>query len=83
MDQTIGVNITSGCDSAISRDSGTNTLEIRHTSDGNVSVFVNGTQLGSTYNDGSQLTGVGTGVYIRSNNTDDVTVRFDDFTVIQ
>lgn len=72
-----------GCDAAISRESGTNTLEIRHFSNGNVSVFINNIQVGSTYNDGSQLTGEGTGFYIRTNSSDDVTVRFDDFTVIQ
>jgi hypothetical protein len=71
-----------GCESAINRGSGSNILEIRHTNNGNVSVFINGTQLGSTYNDGSQLTGQGTGVYARTSNDDDVSVRFDDFTVI-
>jgi len=71
-----------GCESAINRGSGSNILEIRHASNGNVSVFINGTQLGSTYNDGSQLTGRGTGVYTRTSNDDDVSVRFDDFTVI-
>lgn len=71
-----------GCESAINRGSGSNILEIRHASNGNVSVFINGIQLGSTYNDGSQLTGRGTGVYTRTSNDDDVSVRFDDFTVI-
>jgi hypothetical protein len=70
-----------GCESVINRDSGSNILEIRHFSNGNISVFINGTQLGSTYTDGSQLTGRGTGVYIRTNNDDDVAERFDDFTV--
>lgn len=72
-----------GCDGAINRNSNSNTLEIRHTSNGDIRVFINGTQLGSTYNDGSQLSGTGTGVYARTNNSDDVVVRFDDFTVNQ
>lgn len=71
-----------GCDSPINRGSSSNILEIRHTSNGNISVFINDTQLGSTYNDGSQLTGRGTGVYVQTANDDDVTIRFDDFTVI-
>jgi hypothetical protein len=70
-----------GCESVINRDSGSNILEIRHFSNGNVSVFINGTQVGSTFTDGAQLTGRGTGVYIRTNNADDVAGRFDDFTV--
>lgn len=70
-----------GCESAINRNSDPNILEIKHTSNGDISVFINGTQLGTTYNDGSQLTGTATGVYVRTNNSDSVTTRFDDFTV--
>jgi uncharacterized repeat protein (TIGR01451 family) len=77
------VKRSGSCDAAIRRNSEWNTLELRHASNGDISVFVNGTQLGSTYNDGSQLGGTGTGVYARTNNNDSVTVRFDDFTVIR
>ncbi len=71
-----------GCESAINRNSASNILEIRHISNGDISVFINGTQLGSTYNDGSQLTGQGTGIYARTSKDDDIYARFDDFTVV-
>jgi uncharacterized repeat protein (TIGR01451 family) len=70
-----------GCESVINRGSASNILEIRHSSNSNISVFVNGTQVGATYHDGSQLNGRGTGVYVVTHNSDDVTTRFDDFTV--
>jgi hypothetical protein len=73
----------SGCDSAINQGSSANILELRHFSNGDIAVFVNGTQLGTTYNDSSQLTSEGTGVYARTHKDDDVVVRFDDFTVLR
>ncbi len=72
-----------GCDAAIKRNSESNILELRHASNGDISVFVNNTQLGATWNDGAQLTTEGDGVYARTDDDTSVTVRFDDFTVIR
>ncbi|MFC1975100.1 DUF11 domain-containing protein [Chloroflexota bacterium] len=70
------------CHSAIKRGYGsgaTNTLKIKHTSNGQVSVYVNNTLL-DTYPDSSQLTTTGTGVYVRSSNKD-IVIQFDNFKV--
>jgi uncharacterized repeat protein (TIGR01451 family) len=70
------------CEEAINRGLGSsaeNLLKIRHTSDGKVTVFVNNIEL-DTYNDGSQLTGSGTGVYARSSNKD-IVIKYTQFTV--
>ncbi len=70
------------CETAINRgltSSAANRLKIEHTSDGTVSVFVNDTFLDS-YPDSSQLTGKGTGLYLRSDNKD-IVIKFDEFKV--
>lgn len=73
--------LSGGCDSAINRYSETNRLAIRHSSDDKISVYVNGVRLG-TYDDNDALTGgKGTGVYVRSGNDEENTIRFDNFRV--
>lgn len=70
------------CEPAINRGLGSgaeNRLKIKHTSDGKITVFVNDKELG-TYNDGSQLTGSGTGVYASSSNQD-IVIKYTQFTV--
>jgi uncharacterized repeat protein (TIGR01451 family) len=70
------------CHSAINRGYGsgtTNTLKITHTVNGQISVYANGTLLG-TYSDSAQLTGSGTGVYALSSNKN-IVIKFDNFKV--
>jgi uncharacterized repeat protein (TIGR01451 family) len=72
------------CHSAIHQGYGyasgaTNTLKITHTKDGKISVYANGTLLG-TYPDSAQLTGNGTGVYAYSSNVN-IVIKFDNFKV--
>ncbi len=75
------IKIQGGCVSAIKRgDNDINVLRAIHTSDGKISVYVNDVWLG-TYIDTNQLTGNGTGVYVHADDTQDIDVRFDDFTV--
>ena len=69
-----------GCDSAIERDSGTNKLEIKHTDDGRISVYVNDKLL-ATFTDDSELEGRGTGLYVRSGTDENNTIDFDNFTI--
>lgn len=70
-----------GCDAAINRNDATNRMAIRHTSDGRVTVYVNGTELG-TYVDNDQLNdGKGTGLYVKSDGDEDNRIRFDNFRV--
>ncbi len=77
--------LSENCNTAIKRGYGgataTNILRIAHNSSRKLTVYVNGTELG-TYNEssGSHLTGEGTGLYIRSDNRD-VRIKFDDFKV--
>jgi uncharacterized repeat protein (TIGR01451 family) len=68
-----------GCSSAIKRDSEENKLKMNHAGDGTINVYVNNTLLHS-YKDSSPLSGKGTGLYVRG-DTDDIDIRFDDFTV--
>jgi|GEM_PF-2397285 len=71
-----------GCSTAVRRGSGSgasNLLQARHTSNGVLSVYANGTLLG-TYTDGSQLTGKGTGTYSQSGSGKNV-VRYDYFAI--
>lgn len=56
----------------------TNELRIRHANN-QISVFVNGTLL-ATYADSNDLDANGTGLFVRS-DSEDIVVRFDDFTV--
>lgn len=74
--------LSGDCHPAIKRGTGssaTNVLKLTHTSNGKISVYVNDTLLG-TYTDSSQLTGTGTGLYVRSDD-EDIVVKFDNFTV--
>lgn len=57
-----------------------NKLAIKHVSNGRVEVYLNDTLLGG-FTDGSQLTGVGTGLFAQSDEGDNVTIRFDNFRV--
>jgi hypothetical protein len=58
-----------------------NTLAIKHTSDGSVSVYLNGQQLGLYY-DNAPLTGQGTGLYLEEQSNDKYSiVVFDEFRV--
>lgn len=71
-----------GCSTAVRRGSGSgasNLLQVRHTSNGVLSIYANGTLLG-TYTDGSQLTGKGTGTYSRSGSSKNV-VRYEYFAI--
>lgn len=69
-----------GCNAAIKRGSGaSNLLQVRHTSNGTLSIYTNGTLLG-TYTDSNQLTGTGTGTYSRSGSSQNV-VRYDYFAI--
>ncbi len=71
----------SGCHSAVKRGSAINILSIRHSKNGLVSIYANGTRLG-VYKDKSQLKGRGTGLYGKSGRNYDV-VKFDDFTILK
>ncbi len=71
-----------GCDPAINRGSATNVLKIRHTGNGELSVFVNNSIL-ITVIDNSQLTGEGTGIYAEADDDTALTSQFDNFTVFQ
>ncbi len=71
------------CHAAIKRGTGSgaeNLIGIRHTNDGLISLFANGTLL-NTYKDSSQLTGEGTGLYGRAASSNSNVVRFDDFAI--
>lgn len=71
-----------GCSTAVKRGSGSgasNLLQVRHTSNGVLSISVNGTLLG-TYTDSNQLTGTGTGTYSRSGSGQNV-VRYEYFAI--
>lgn len=71
-----------GCNTAVKRGSGSgasNLLQVRHTSNGILSIYVNGTLLG-TYTDSKQLTGTGTGTYSRSGSGQNV-VRYEYFAI--
>ncbi len=74
------------CHSAIKRGLGigaTNVLKITHTTDRKISVFANGTLLGSaTETVSNHLTGTGTGVYVRSADKN-IRVKFDNFKVFR
>jgi hypothetical protein len=74
------------CDSISNGYNQTNTLRIRRinnqNSDGVITVYLNGDQLGSSYTDTDQLDGEGAGVFANEEtNEDKAVVRFDDFTV--
>ena len=73
------------CSSVIKRGYGagsTNILRIAHNSSLELAVYVNGVQLTTfTESSSSHLTGIATGVYVRSTNSSKVRMKFDDFRV--
>jgi uncharacterized repeat protein (TIGR01451 family) len=72
-----------GCHSDIKRGSARNNLKIIHYRDGKISVYVNDTLL-HTESDGVNGDldgGKGMGFYIKGDDTEDVTIRFDDFKI--
>lgn len=66
------------CNLAINRGGAINILRIGHKSDGTLTMYVNGTLLGTVSD--NTITGESTGVYVRSANRD-VRIKFDDFRV--
>jgi len=59
----------------------TNVLKLTHERSGKLSIYINGILI-DNYTDSSQLTsGYGAGIYVRSEGTKDISVRFDDFTI--
>ncbi|OQY45541.1 MAG: hypothetical protein B6242_10115 [Anaerolineaceae bacterium 4572_78] len=67
------------CDPNIQRGALGNTLELNHLTHGEISISVNGMELG-TYQDENPYIGKGTGIYVESSQ-DDVTIQFDNFFV--
>ncbi len=71
------------CDTNIKRGYGSSykqTLKVAHKSDGTISLYIDGVQVGSTITDSSQLTGTSTGVYARAADHN-IVAKFDDFKV--
>jgi uncharacterized repeat protein (TIGR01451 family) len=76
--------VSGSCNTAIKRGSEINTLRIAHSSNGTLTVMVNGATLG-TYNDSgaNHLTGTANGVYVGSSSSKDIRIKFDDFRVFK
>ena len=71
-----------GCSTAVKRGSGSgasNLLQVNHTNNGVLSIYVNGILLG-TFTDSDQLTGTGTGTYSSSGGLQNV-VRYEYFAI--